>query len=646
MKVCPKCAAECSDETKFCSHCGESVEAVESTKDSGTLTGKVIAGNFRLADTIGSGAMGAIYKAEQISLGKTVAIKLLHRHLLSDPTLSRRFHREARAASRLNHPNAINIIDFGQAENGALFIAMEFVDGRDLAETLFADYPMSYDRVFKVLKQVCLALDEAHAASIIHRDLKPENIMLEDRRTEKDFVKVLDFGIAKIQDATTDEDSGGWQTVAGVVCGTPEYMAPEQARGEKLDARCDLYSLGVILYQMLTNEMPYTGDSPIAVVTQHLTEPVPDVLERVPTVDTELAGLVTRLMSKDREKRYSTAMQVHRELERLEKRLTGGPTYTGTLVGAGRQLTGQVPVMPDSETEIAPIAVQVSGIHENATAIFDSDTNLVPSLARKAPEPLGTEAGLEAAALVRQRTATPILAIAAIVVFGIGGFFLMRYLSKEKASDDPAPAAAVVALDTSDTAGVEPTPAKPVQKPVEVVAAPDPKPGGVVAPVEQPVVAPVEKPVEKPVVAPVEKPAVAPVEKPVEQPVEKPVEKPVVKPAGKPTVKKPTAKPRTPRKPRTGVKPSGGQKNLATVLAAATAAKRAGNWSKVASAYAAAYKLKKSPKYLKEIGRAHLKSGNQPKACGYFRKFIKRYKGQKRIDHIARLAHYGCDLGK
>src|SRR5207249_3389429 len=154
----------------------------------------------------------------------------------SDPTLSKRFHREARAASRLNHPNCISIIDFGQAENGALFIAMEFVDGVDLAELLFRQHPLGTERVLRILKQVCQALDEAHAQTIIHRDLKPENIMIEERRTERDFVKVLDFGIAKLQDPQRDVKVS-FQTVAGVVCGTPEYMSPEQARGEQLDPR-------------------------------------------------------------------------------------------------------------------------------------------------------------------------------------------------------------------------------------------------------------------------------------------------------------------------------------------------------------------------------------------------------------------------
>jgi serine/threonine protein kinase len=298
------------------------------------MIGKIIGNNFRLLEVVGTGAMGTIFKAEQVSLGKTVVIKLLHRHLLGDPSLSKRFHREARAASLLNHPNTIQIIDFGQMQNGPLYIAMEYVPGRDLAEVLFRDYPIAPLRIVSIVRQIASALDEAHANGVLHRDLKPENIMVGDRRNQHDFVKVLDFGIAKLQDNA--QTAGGFQTVAGVVCGTPEYMSPEQARGETLDGRSDLYALGVLLYQLLTNRLPFEGESPLAVVTQHLSkEPVPPS-KFVQGIPQSLENLALSLLVKPREGRPGSALDVVAELDRIQRELEsaaqGEPGSDATMV--------------------------------------------------------------------------------------------------------------------------------------------------------------------------------------------------------------------------------------------------------------------------------------------------------------------------
>ena len=315
---CPACSERVEDGLRFCPHCGfQFGKAKQARRD--PMLGRTIAGNFRLLDTIGQGAMGTIYRAEQLSLGKTVVIKLLHRHLLGDKTLSKRFHREARAASMLNHPNVIQIIDFGQADGGLLYIAMEYVPGRDLAEVLFREYPLDSRRAIHLLRQTCFALDEAHANGVLHRDLKPENIMVSDRRNMTDFVKVLDFGIAKLQDS--DSGPNTFQTVAGVVCGTPEYMSPEQARGEKLDGRTDLYALGVIVYQLLTNQLPFEADSALGVVTKHLSEkPVPPT-RYAADVPRGLEALCLTLLAKDRRMRPTSALDVAAELDRLDREI-------------------------------------------------------------------------------------------------------------------------------------------------------------------------------------------------------------------------------------------------------------------------------------------------------------------------------------
>src|SRR3954463_13382259 len=237
------------------------------------LLARVIAGNFRIEKLIGSGAMGNVYRAEQISLAKAVAVKVLHAHLMEDDNLVMRFKREAKNASMLNHPNSIQIIDSGQDRDGTLYIAMELLAGRDLAHVIRDDFPLSLPRIVRVMSQVLSALDEAHAQGVIHRDLKPSNIMLIERRGEKDFVKVCDYGIAKATLGDGEDDRSAMLTVQGLVCGTPEYMSPEQARAEPLDGRADLYSALVILFQLATGEIPFRADSAMGIISRHLSEP-------------------------------------------------------------------------------------------------------------------------------------------------------------------------------------------------------------------------------------------------------------------------------------------------------------------------------------------------------------------------------------
>ncbi len=325
MNACPKCGVAVEDTARFCPECGSQLSAAPFQKGD-PLAGKVIAGNYRLEESIGSGAMGTIYRATQLSLNKTIVIKLLHRHLLGDPTLAKRFEREAKAASLLDNPNCINVIDFGQTDDGTLYIAMEFIEGVDLAELLYQEHPLEWRRVVGIVKQICTALDEAHANGVLHRDLKPENIMITQRRNQADYVKVLDFGIAKLQESSRG-GAGTFQTQAGVVCGTPEYMSPEQARGQKLDARTDLYSLGVLLYQLITNDIPFDGDSALAIVTKHLAEQAPLPSKLRPDVPPALERLTMSLMQKDRDLRPATALDVSAELDRIERELDARRDY-------------------------------------------------------------------------------------------------------------------------------------------------------------------------------------------------------------------------------------------------------------------------------------------------------------------------------
>ena len=361
------CPIKAESSLRFCPECGRRNEPQE---DGDPLSGRVIANTFRLIKAIGEGAMGTIYKAEHITLQKAVVIKLLHPHLTGDASLAKRFHREAKAASLLNHPNCIGIIDFGQSEDGMLYIAMEFVDGCDLAELIHRQFPLESRRVVTILKQVCTALDEAHANGVLHRDLKPENIMITERRRERDFVKVLDFGIAKLQE-NSPGGAGTFQTMAGVVCGTPEYMSPEQAKGEKLDGRSDLYAIGIILYQMLTNTVPFHGESPLGVVTQHLSKAPTPPHQIVPGVSAGLERLCLSLLEKKREARPPSALDVIAELERIEREIEAGaddavhddrtvvqlrPSQLAELEAARNQYKAKVAAEEAAQTAAAPVA--------------------------------------------------------------------------------------------------------------------------------------------------------------------------------------------------------------------------------------------------------------------------------------------------
>ncbi len=269
MKTCTTCGAEWSDDTRFCPTDGTTLR---SAGGGGDLVGTVIADRYHIEKKLGEGGMGAVYLGEHVKMGRKSAIKVMTQSMANAPEAIARFNREAANAARINHPNVCAIYDFGETDDGVIYLAMEFIEGESLNDTLHREGALPPSRAADILKQTADALHVAHDLGIVHRDLKPDNIMLARGRGDSDVVKVVDFGIAK---AMTGEE-GQKVTKTGLVVGTPEYMSPEQLSGDVLDGRSDLYSLGLVFYRMLTGTLPFHADTAQETMIKRLTDdPMP-----------------------------------------------------------------------------------------------------------------------------------------------------------------------------------------------------------------------------------------------------------------------------------------------------------------------------------------------------------------------------------
>ncbi|MBA2665143.1 MAG: serine/threonine protein kinase [Bradymonadaceae bacterium] len=277
----------------------------------------LLSGRYRVEKCLGEGGMGVVYRAEHVLMKKTVAVKVLHPEMTQNEEVVARFQREAQAAANINHPNVCAATDFGQTEDGAFFLVIEYLEGDTLHTTLSTYHKLTPLRSIHIAQQICSALDQAHEQGIVHRDLKPENIMLVERDDDPDFVKIMDFGIARV----SMEKSDGYKTPArltkaGMVYGTPHYMSPEQVVGGEIDARADLYSVGVVLFEMLTGRLPFESDNLVQLMGMHVTKAPPRPSEVVTgvTIPKALDALVVKLLAKSPEQRHQSAEQVRNEL--------------------------------------------------------------------------------------------------------------------------------------------------------------------------------------------------------------------------------------------------------------------------------------------------------------------------------------------
>lgn len=442
MKKCPRCGKEYENANTLCPSDGAVLEKAEDP-----LVGQTLADKYRIEELINEGGMGAVYRGTHILMDKTVAVKVLHPALAADDKIVARFSREARAASRISHPHALNVTDFGESGNGIVFLVMEYLKGETLKEVIHNQGPMPVERVIEIIRQICGALEAAHAEGVVHRDLKSDNIMLVDVGTG-DWAKVLDFGIAKITEKVGQDPA---LTAPNLIIGTPQYMSPEQcSQAAEIDSRSDIYSLGVILYEMLVGHVPFTGESPTAIMMKHLQEPPPSVLEERQDLPSAVGRVVTRAMAKRPEDRFQTVSELSDQLVIAAESKDPAPATAGTNPDSADRKTNRI-VVPTGSNE-APRDTS-SGDHDEATVVRPRPEQLAVAAVEE-PEIFSDVIEEPPQSFNPWRIVIP--AIAGLLVLFAVVFALTR-----NSSSDPAP------NDNSQPLSVEPgsQPVQPAQTP-------------------------------------------------------------------------------------------------------------------------------------------------------------------------------------
>jgi len=321
------------------------------------LIGQVLDGRYQIEKILGEGGMGLVYKARHVTLGKPLAIKVLRAEVSKDQEIVQRFRQEAQSATAIGNHHIIDISDFGVLPDGSTYFVMEFLDGISLTRAIEPNQPLKSARTIHIAKQLCRALGAAHEIGIVHRDLKPDNIYLISRGGDKDFVKVLDFGIAKV---------GGQKsklTQVGQVFGTPHYMSPEQCAGTAVDKRTDIYALGVIMYEMTSSRVPFDADNLMGILTKHLYEEPVMPHELPPPVDVPpaLEAVIMKCLAKKADLRYQTMQEVLADLELVEQGLTPTAVVEGVRRASNTGMRGDTRNEVSARGTNTGITVDVGG---------------------------------------------------------------------------------------------------------------------------------------------------------------------------------------------------------------------------------------------------------------------------------------------
>ncbi|WP_437677453.1 protein kinase domain-containing protein [Sorangium sp. So ce131] len=482
---CPACHQPNIDGARFCATCGALLPVAPVEAD--PLIGTIVGGRFRIVGVLGEGGMGRVYHGEQ-PMGtsvRKVAIKTLLEQHAKDPQVVARFMRECGTVSELEHPNTIKVYDFGQTNTGELYIAMELLNGLSLETALERGGALSPERVDRILAQVCGSLQEAHEKGIVHRDLKPANIFLTKRAGEEDYVKVLDFGIAKRDERSAKAEQK--LTQQGTVLGTPPYMSPEQFTGKELDARSDIYSLGVMTYEMLTGRLPFEAETPWAWATQHMTaQPFP--FETVPmgaAAPAKMKAAVMRALSKNREDRPQSAREFYEDLTiGAGGRLSVLASAPRTQIDAPPGGTAMMPSRP-GQTQIGEPLFVAGGpptgqgrtvVNQHSATVMDQAAMPVGAVPAHPPVPTGSGQVFPAPPPpnTKKSSAAPVIAaIAGALVLGIAGIVLLTRGGGDGATEEgTAPTIALSASASPVTVASDPTVPVPSSAPSAAEALP------------------------------------------------------------------------------------------------------------------------------------------------------------------------------
>ncbi len=440
MKTCSVCSSEWPDDTRFCPKDGSTLRAAAGAD----LIGSIVADRYHIEKKLGEGGMGAVYLGEHVKMGRKSAIKVMTQSMASDPEAIARFNREAANAARINHPNVCAIYDFGETEDGTIYLAMEFIEGETLSDMQHREGALELDRAAEILRQTGEALQAAHDLGIVHRDLKPDNIMIARARDGTDVVKVVDFGIAK---AMTGEE-GQKVTRTGLVVGTPEYMSPEQLSGDVLNGRSDIYSLALVFFRMVTGALPFQAESSQETMIKRLTDDPLKLSEVAPDAGwpPRLQGVMDRALERMPADRYESAALFARDA-------------LDAVRGAGRPIVGV-------DTEGATEVIGAGGVTEQlpSTRVSGGPDETTPQTPVPAPS--------APAERTRKRPVAAIAVVAAVIVVGggIGVTMMGRGGDDTEARGQPseggAPAVAMDSGRQAESETVQPAGAERQVRPV------------------------------------------------------------------------------------------------------------------------------------------------------------------------------------